>query len=595
MAAAIFHAKLAIPSLPSHFLSRPRLNAVWDQPDCRLVTVTAGAGWGKTDFLSERAQDLSPRVLWYTLDDLDRDPTVLVAHLAAACGLPPSSAPPLEQLAGIVTHLDGCRLLVLDDVHAISRARAARDLLSRLIRYLPGGCVLALGSREPIDLPVARLDGRGQTARLTAEDLALAPTETEAALQGRLGPDLAGELVHRIQALTEGWPIGLEICCQALSDTPPEQAGEVLTRLEEGQGQWFEMFSAEVLADLDPDLRSFLLDTSVLPHLDADLCDDLLERKDSARLLQSLAASGLFLAAVGEESWRTHNLMRRCLRRHLDREATPIRRRKLGRRAARLLAARGEPEAAALDLVRSGDADGAAALLARHAHPLAETSRPETLALVLEGLPSGMVEASAPLLLIRAGLSHLRGDWDAAEADLKRGLRRQPSARVTVALRAHLVRVHLRRGHFSRCLSAGKRTLAGSPRPTGSDRGLILASLGVAAASLGRLDQGLDHLIQARKLARRTGDHLLEGRCHFLIAANIHYVRGIWNRPWKRPAGRGIFSVNPDGRTWPATRPVCSVSCWPAADGRAMPGKPPSGPCRGRNPSATGSLPGTPA
>ena len=41
-------------------------------------------------------------------------------------------------------------------------------------------------------------------------------------------------------------------------------------------------------------------------------------------------------------------------------------RRALWRRAANLLAGRGEPEAAALDLARAGDPDGAARLLARH-------------------------------------------------------------------------------------------------------------------------------------------------------------------------------------------------------------------------------------
>jgi len=527
MAAAVFRAKFTVPSVSAHHCPRPRLDSLWERGDrCRLLTITAGAGWGKSDFLAARARAAGNQVLWYALDDLDRDPTVLAAHLTAACELPPSEVPPLEQLAAIVGCLDSRSLLVLDDVHTIADSTASREFLSRLLRYLPPSCALAIASREPVDLAAAHLDARGEAVHLTEDDLALTVDETRTLLGDRLGEPAAEDLVTSIHTLTEGWPTGVEICCQALAEVDSDHHQEVLARLQAGEGRWFDLFSAEVLADLDTDTRDFLLRTSVLDHLEPDLCDRLLQQKGSGRILTGLAVRGLFITSVGKQAWRYHNLMKRCLRRRLETEFSDTMRRRLYRRAAKLMAEEGEPEAASLSLIQAGDELGAASLVAGRARDLADSQRPETLALTLAGLSEKTVRASAPLLLVRAGQAHLRGDWDRAESDLRLALRRQAPARIAGAARSRQVRLHLQRGAFARCLASGRRTLSQQARPVGVDRGLILASMGVAVAGLGRMDQGESYLQDALVLARRLDDRVLEGRCLYLSAANIHYVRG---------------------------------------------------------------------
>jgi len=531
MAAAVFRTKFTVPSLPAHHRPRPRLDGLWRRASgCRLVTVTAGAGWGKTEFLAARARGLGPRVLWYALDDLDRDPSVLAAHLAAACDLPSSAAPPLERLAAIVGRLERRSLLVLDDLHAIASAPAAQDFLARLLRYLPPGCALAVASREPVELAAARLEVRDEAVLLTEDDLAFDRAETTAVLASRLPGRAAGDLAPRIQELTEGWPTGVQICAQALASAPAAEHAAVLRRLAAGEDRWFENFVAEVLSELDPADGAFLLQTSVLAHLDPDLCDRLLRTRDSAERLSRLGGRGLFLSPLGDRAWRAHNLMRRSLRRRLERDLPAVQVRRLARRAADLLAAAGEPEAAAHDLIRAGDRSGASRLVARHAVTLAATRRPETLTLVLAGLPATDLRGDPALLLVRAGLAQLRGAWDAAEADLRRALRLRAPARIASALRARLVRLQVQRGEFARCLASGRRALARTPVPGPRDRGEILTCLGVAATGLGRLDQGEAYLSEALRLARRRGDRELEGRCLYLAAANTHWVRGDLDR-----------------------------------------------------------------
>ncbi len=526
MAAAIFRTKFIVPSLPVHYQRRPRLDRLWRcGEDARLIAVTAGPGWGKSCFLADHARRLGARALWYTLDELDRDPDVLVAHLAAACGLPESAAPPLEQLAGIVGRLDRRRLLVLDDVHAIAQADAAREVLGRLLRYLPESCRLAIASRQPLALTAARLRLRGEVTGLAESDLALTPAESSAWLTRRLGRS-AAPLSARIQQLTEGWPTGLEIVCQALSECDSAEHPDVLRRLAAGDGRWFDFFVEEVMTDLDDDTRRFLLMTSALPHLETELCDRLTGRDDSHALLGRLAERGLFTVPVGRHAWRYHTLLRACLRRRAEQEFSPGQQRRLRRRAAGLLAGAGEVEAAALELARAGDSRGAATLLARSARRLPGSRRPETLALALEALPEAQLRDEPALLLVRADLALLQGRWRDAAIDLRRALRAQPAAAVAGAIQARLARLALLRGRFETCLNDGRKALAGPAAPRAAERGALLAAMGVAAASLGRMESGSRLLSQALSIARRLRDPSLEGRCLFLMAANVHFIRG---------------------------------------------------------------------
>lgn len=527
MAAAVFRAKFTVPSLPADFKPRSRLDRLWRAwSQRRLLTVTAGAGWGKTCFLADHAGKLGDRALWYTLDDLDRDPSVLVAHLAVACGMPQSAAPALEQLAGIIGRLDRCRLLVLDDVQAIAHADRSRMVLERLLRYLPPSCRLVISAREPIALAGARLRARGEAAALTSTELAFTGSETAAFLSRRLGRAGSAALAARVHDLTEGWPTGLEIVCQALGECHPRDHDAVLQRLVDGGGRWFEFFSEEVLAELDDATRRFLLLTSVLPHLEPEHCDRLTGRRDSAAVLADLAARRLFTLPVGERSWRYHPLLRACLRGRLDRELPAGEVQRLRRRAAALLSAAGETEAAVCDLARVGDSDGARALVARHARALTGSQRPETLALALASLPEAQVRRDPAVLLVRASLAQMQGRWEHAGRDLRTALRDGPPGPLAGMLHAHHVRLTLQHGRFAACLQAGRRALAAEPRPATRDRGIILAAMGVAAASLGRMAEGRRLLLDALTTARRCRDLDLQGRCLFLLAANVHYIHG---------------------------------------------------------------------
>ena len=101
----VLAAGLTVPDVPGWAVRRPQITGLVAQgfrhlragpvsragligaarlSGCRLVAVTAPAGYGKSMFLAEWAAVEDRRVVWVSLDRFDDDPAVLVVSLAAA-------------------------------------------------------------------------------------------------------------------------------------------------------------------------------------------------------------------------------------------------------------------------------------------------------------------------------------------------------------------------------------------------------------------------------------------------------------------------------------------------------------------------------
>ena len=65
-------------------VSRAKLIEAARSSGCRLVAVTAPAGYGKSMFLAEWAAAEDRRVVWVSLDRFDDDPAALLVSLASA-------------------------------------------------------------------------------------------------------------------------------------------------------------------------------------------------------------------------------------------------------------------------------------------------------------------------------------------------------------------------------------------------------------------------------------------------------------------------------------------------------------------------------
>ncbi len=80
----LLDAKLSIPQPRAGSVSRAELIEVARASECRVVGVTAPAGYGKSTLLAQWATAEDRRVAWVSLDRFDDDPAVLLTLLASA-------------------------------------------------------------------------------------------------------------------------------------------------------------------------------------------------------------------------------------------------------------------------------------------------------------------------------------------------------------------------------------------------------------------------------------------------------------------------------------------------------------------------------
>ena len=126
---------------------------------------------------------------------------------------------------------------------------------------------------------------------LRASDLRFTVEEAEQFLNDVMGLQLEPELVSALEARTEGWAAGLQLA--ALSARGRTGAGDVHDFINAFTGSHrfvLDYLLEEVLRSQPEDVRSFLLDTSVLRELTGSLCDAVTGRTGGHRMLETLGA-----------------------------------------------------------------------------------------------------------------------------------------------------------------------------------------------------------------------------------------------------------------------------------------------------------------
>ena len=331
--------KLHVPRPRPGFVPRPRLAGALDEGLARrLILVCAPAGSGKTTLLADWASSGSRPVAWLSLDAADNDPVRFWRHVVAALDrarpgigervgplLGPPAPPSFE---GLVTALinelaaqpgDGEVLLVLDDYHLID-AQPVHVSLGFLLEHLPPGLHLVLASRSDPPLPLARLRAGGQLAELRAADLRFTAAEAAALLRESAGADLPAAAVAALAARTEGWVAGLQLAALSLRGQA-DPAGFVAA-FSGSHRYVLDYLAEEVLDRQQEELRTFLLETSLLERLSGGLCDAVTGRTDSQAMLEQVERANLFLVPLDEVRgwWRYHHLFADLLRARLQQQ-----------------------------------------------------------------------------------------------------------------------------------------------------------------------------------------------------------------------------------------------------------------------------------
>jgi ATP/maltotriose-dependent transcriptional regulator MalT len=481
--AVLLETKLTRPRVRSEHVARRDLLGILRSGSRRLTLVAAPPGFGKTTLLAEwAAAEDGPAVAWLSLDEDDNDPARFFAYLAAAVRrVEPdlggralaalrSPAPDVVEIVlplflnDLAGH-DRDLVLVVDDYHLITNPQI-HEAIGYLIDRSPAGFRLVLATREDPPLPLGRLRASAELGELRAGELRFSDNETAAFLTEALGLELSAEDVARLQARTEGWPAALYLAALSLRGRP--DASALIERFAGDDRYLVDYLTAEVLARQPPDLRSFLLRTSILQRFCGPLCDAVADRTDSARLLTELERSNLLLVPLDakREWYRYHPLFGDLLRYELaatDRDALPV----LHRRASAWYRDAGLIVDAAHHATAAGDLDAAVELVARHYAFFVDRGQLATVLRWLDTLPKAVAAQDWRLCFAGTVVTAHAGALDQAERWLDLAERAPPLPRdgqepagPLAALAAYL---RLLRGDLGGTVKHARRALGAAP------------------------------------------------------------------------------------------------------------------------------------
>ncbi len=436
-AGPLLETKLYVPRLRRGLVARPRLiERLGRGSESTLTLISAPAGFGKTTLLAEwlAAAPADQSTAWLSLGQADNHPAtfwtyLLTALQAVAPGLGANALsllqgpqpPPIEAiLASLLNELGAVPnrvVLVLDDYHVVD-ASEIQDGMAFLLEHLPPRAHLVIATRADPALPLARLRAGSELVEIRAADLRFTPDEAAAYLNEVMGLDLVARDIAALEGRTEGWIAALQLA--ALSMQGRDDVAGFIAGFSGDDRYIVDYLFEEVLHRQPEDVRSFLLQTSILGPLSGPLADAVTGGDNGKAMLEALDRGNLFLVPLDDRRqwYRYHHLFGDVLRaRLLDERPDEVA--ELHGRASRWYEENGEPSEAIRHALVARDFERAADMIER-AIPVMRSTRQEAVMLAwLKELPDEVIALRPVLSVHYAGTLLVGGQLEGSDRRLR--------------------------------------------------------------------------------------------------------------------------------------------------------------------------------
>lgn len=417
--------KLKAPAVPDTLVARPGLVARLKEgldPRKKLTFVCAGPGYGKSTTVADYVRQMGVRHAWINLEPMDADLTsflhYLIGGVTAAWPDAVSQArellsatahpePIVPNLMGLFAEEIGDRgedpfILVLDDFHAVQDSEPVVKALEALVGYQPESMQLVVVSRAQLPLRLPQMKVRQQLVELGIPELRFNPPEVGALIRSVSGRELAPSEAEALFASTEGWAASLIMAAQQDGELPQPGAGAP---------SLYDYLAQEVFSDLPEERQDFLLRTSLLPSVDAQVCQAVLGLQESEATLQALRRANLLLSRADEGYY--HPIFQAFLQAKLQERLGADAERELRGRIGAYLRAE-HPEDALAVYLDGRLFEAASGVVAELAPLYIAQFRLEALDRLLKRFPPETIDASPWLLLHSGDVQRLWGQSDAA-------------------------------------------------------------------------------------------------------------------------------------------------------------------------------------
>jgi LuxR family maltose regulon positive regulatory protein len=389
-----------------------------------FALISGPAGFGKTTLLGEFVAELKRPVAWVSLDAGDNDPVQFWSYVIAACQsvdpnigesalmllqipqpLPAETVPSI--LINDLTSLKDGLTLVLDDYHAIQN-ESIQAGVAFMLEHLPGNLHLVVSTRIDPPWPLARFRARNLLVELRAQELRFTMEEAASFLNRMMGLNLTTKDMKTLEERTEGWAAGLQLA--ALSMKGRSDIAGFVEALKGSHVYIADYLVEEVLAIQPAEVQDFLLKTSILDRLNAELCEAVTGCEHGQAMLHTLQSENLFVISLDDEGkwYRYHHLFVDLLQVRLQRNLSKEKIIELHNRAAFVYEQKGMVSEAIEHFLAAQDYLNVQRLVEKNAFLMILQAHVKTVEKWLQAIPQDLLEKSPRLNMVYAWLNLLR-------------------------------------------------------------------------------------------------------------------------------------------------------------------------------------------
>jgi len=292
-----------VPKIRSHFYRQRITNLLSESLKYPTVTVTAGAGYGKTQEVSAFLSETNVPFIWMSLSKLDNltarfwesfiyAVSVLNPKLASSfysSDFPNSAAQFhdfLHKFANIITYLNNL-VLIFDDFHFIHESSIIQFIENLLNAQLKNMSVLLISRKQP-ELIFQGLHTGGLIFQITEDDLRF--TKKEAADYFKTKKiELSPTTFDAVYKCTEGWISALYL--MSLSLEKHEKVDDYA--FFAAKQHIFQLIDQEIFSGYSLEIQKILIKLSLFEEFSLDIIKEFSE--DNWDLINNIEQTNLFI------------------------------------------------------------------------------------------------------------------------------------------------------------------------------------------------------------------------------------------------------------------------------------------------------------
>jgi ATP/maltotriose-dependent transcriptional regulator MalT/DNA-binding SARP family transcriptional activator len=467
------------PPLPGPFiLKRKRLlSSIQKNISKKVITIVAGAGYGKTTLSSQIFQNISLQKLFFTLEEDDRNPTFfLLSLIQGMVKLFPSfhryadmisshtedSIPFLKKVVksicnDILYNLKGKIYLFFDAEKDLPDGCETFTTIDSLMHYSSKNIRFIFSSRHPFALEsICKLRLENKVYEITQKDMAFTKDELQLLLKRIYKQPTNEKEVDLLLKHTGGWAAGIQMIAQRTEKS--KSISKSLNNFVQTEKDLSEYFLHRVFKREPKKMQKFLRRSSIFKELNAEVCNAIYRKNNTKEILRYLERNQMFTFCIDakREIYRYHPLFRKFL---LD-LLTTDEEKKLHNSAGNYFFTQKKYAQAIQHFIKAQSHSQIVSVLKEYAPQLWKKGKHIILKKYLKSIPEETIRESPYILLCQAKLKRMERKYAEIEDELSLCDKKFTKAKQWTKVfetKIYLMTTKQRNGHTEKALSIARK------------------------------------------------------------------------------------------------------------------------------------------